>query len=244
MTTKRDVYEGSLFRTCKGCSQTFEIPKVFYTAPNGRVSHRWDQRVYCSVSCYKSNRTLKERFAVCANSQCLIKFKQEVKIYKGKKTPKKNRYCSDECYQKHRSQMSFLITCKICGKNFNTSNRLIAKRFCSVECRIKAKQRTKYKSRDKTYNAEPGTYEALLKIQDGRCAICRKHPLNKRSLAFDHCHETNQARGLLCGKCNTGLGMFNDDWLLLDNAIEYLGHWHNKHGSSKVQSVQESPALN
>jgi hypothetical protein len=90
----------------------------------------------------------------------------------------------------------------------------------------------------------------ITRQQDNRCAICRKPETSKhqsgtiRKLAVDHCHETGKLRGLLCTKCNTGLGLFNDDWLLLDNAIEYLGHWHNKHGSSKVQSVQESPALN
>ena len=244
MTTKQDVHKGSLFRTCKGCNQTFEIPKVFYTAPNGRVTHRWDQRVYCSIDCYKAHRVLKDRFTVCSNLQCLIKFKQDVKIYKGKKTPKKNKYCSISCYQIHRSRMSYLLICKMCGKNFNISNRQISTKLCSDECRLKAKQETKYRARDKLYKAKPGTYKLLLKIQDGRCAICRKHPSSKRLLAFDHCHETNQVRGLLCSRCNLGLGLFNDNWLLLNNAEEYLAYWHSKHGSSKVQTIQESPTLN
>jgi hypothetical protein len=40
------------------------------------------------------------------------------------------------------------------------------------------------------------------------------------------------------------IGQFKDDWLLLENAMEYLSYWHSKLGSSKVQSIQESPALN
>jgi len=99
------------------------------------------------------------------------------------------------------------------------------------------------------YKITQDDWDKLLKIQDGRCAICRQPStavINGRikRLAIDHCHETKKVRGLLCNSCNTGLGMFNDDWLVLDNAIEYLGHWHNKHGSSKVKSVKEVPALN
>jgi hypothetical protein len=244
MVVKREIDRGSIYRTCKGCDKTFEIPKVFYTAPNGRVTHRWNQRVYCSTSCFKLNKKLKDRFQICANTKCNKTFKQEVKIYKGKKTPVKNKYCSRDCYRIGRSQMPFSVTCKICDKQFITSNRLIATKLCSVECRTKAKQQTQHRSRDKKYNENPGTYEALLQMQDHRCAICRKYPSGKRGLAFDHCHETNHGRGLLCHKCNMGLGMFNDDWLILDNAIEYLAHWHNKHGSSKVQSIQETPLLN
>lgn len=66
-----------------------------------------------------------------------------------------------------------------------------------------------------------------LKIQQGnRCAICKKTPLEaglfKRELAVDHDHKTGKIRALLCSKCNNGLGLFNDDIELLDEAKKYL----------------------
>lgn len=64
-------------------------------------------------------------------------------------------------------------------------------------------------------------YEAQFEKQHGRCAICGKRQEGKR-LAADHDHKTNKARGLLCAKCNVGLGMFEDNIELLTLAIDYL----------------------
>jgi hypothetical protein len=65
--------------------------------------------------------------------------------------------------------------------------------------------------------------------QNGVCAICRKpetytHHMTKKiaNMAVDHCHVTGKIRGLLCHKCNHGLGKFGDDVSLLRKALAYL----------------------
>lgn len=65
------------------------------------------------------------------------------------------------------------------------------------------------------------SYERLLKIQDGRCAICGDTE-NGRALAVDHDHVTGKVRGLLCASCNNGLGRFRDDPGRLKAAARYL----------------------
>lgn len=65
-------------------------------------------------------------------------------------------------------------------------------------------------------------YSMLLQVQNGRCSICRKPPLNSKSLNVDHCHESNKIRGLLCDTCNSGLGMFKDNLNLMREAMVYL----------------------
>jgi len=63
-------------------------------------------------------------------------------------------------------------------------------------------------------------YEILLKLQDGKCAICGGTDL--RNLAVDHNHKTNQIRGLLCMKCNVTIGNINEDLDHLEKIRNYL----------------------
>lgn len=65
-------------------------------------------------------------------------------------------------------------------------------------------------------------YELLLEKQAGLCAICEKECPSGRRLAVDHDPETGKIRGLLCHKCNRGLGWFSHDQELLQKALEYI----------------------
>lgn len=66
-------------------------------------------------------------------------------------------------------------------------------------------------------------YNDILESQDYSCAICNtNHKEFSRMLAVDHCHTTGNIRGLLCSKCNTAIGLLNDDTDIMSNAILYL----------------------
>ena len=68
-----------------------------------------------------------------------------------------------------------------------------------------------------------GGYEAQLARQTNGCAICGTPPKVRR-LNIDHDHLTGAVRGLLCAKCNRGLGWFRDQPELLFVANLYLRH--------------------
>ena len=53
---------------------------------------------------------------------------------------------------------------------------------------------------------------------NGKCEIC----LESTKLVIDHDHDTGLIRGVLCSKCNRGLGHFNDDIDLLTKALTYV----------------------
>jgi hypothetical protein len=67
------------------------------------------------------------------------------------------------------------------------------------------------------------TYNALLEESKGLCTICSS-PMGDK-VCFDHDHETGKFRAVLCNKCNTALGLVNDDLTILERMVGYLkGH--------------------
>ena len=107
-----------------------------------------------------------------------------------------------------------------------------------IECRTKNmrewRKRKKeedivaYRERERRHNLNrygitPEEYDELLNEQDRRCAICAGPPTGKhKRFHVDHDHDTGEVRALLCHSCNTGLGAFREDALLLRHAADYL----------------------
>ena len=68
------------------------------------------------------------------------------------------------------------------------------------------------------YGISLDQYNKMFSDQQGKCAICGK----AEKLHVDHCHTTSKIRGLLCGRCNRGIGSFKDSITSLLNAARYL----------------------
>jgi hypothetical protein len=85
-------------------------------------------------------------------------------------------------------------------------------------------------ARRRKYGVTSDQYQALYAAQRGTCKICKgSRPQTsprggQKPLAVDHCHATGRIRGLLCNKCNAGLGMLDDSIDLLRAALAYLEH--------------------
>lgn len=105
-------------------------------------------------------------------------------------------------------------TCKPClriyGREYRRKNK---ETMAATHRRHKLKQQ---------YGMAPGVLKDLLKAQDNLCKICLTKPDDEKGLVVDHCHVSGMVRGMLCTKCNTGLGMFRDDEIFLEKAILYL----------------------
>jgi len=63
-------------------------------------------------------------------------------------------------------------------------------------------------------------FNKMLESQEFKCLICSIEV--DVGAHIDHCHKSGKVRGILCGKCNKGLGQFGDDIELMKNAIKYL----------------------
>jgi hypothetical protein len=110
--------------------------------------------------------------------------------------------------------------CIICKTKFSPTGTQ-QKKCTKKECR---KQYYDDYFFEKRYDVDLGWYKEQLDKQFGKCAICgSSEPGGRKSrFSIDHDHITKKARGLLCNKCNWGIGHFDDSIEKLDNAISYL----------------------
>lgn len=117
--------------------------------------------------------------------------------------------------------------CRSCGDLYNIGNRYPDCKNCRKKEWLRSQKEkgvdpTEYKHRlrlDISFLER----EDLLESQEGRCAICGiPEEESPRVLVVDHCHKTGETRGLLCGQCNTGIGMMKDNIETVRNAVKYL----------------------
>jgi len=79
----------------------------------------------------------------------------------------------------------------------------------------------------KKYDMTIEDRDSLLSSQNGKCAGCGKNDCEwvqgmNNSWHIDHDHLTNIVRGILCGACNTAVGMVRDNVTVLQALIDYL----------------------
>jgi Recombination endonuclease VII len=112
--------------------------------------------------------------------------------------------------------------CKICNLEKQKERK---ERDPSIYRRIEWPSKLKNK-----YGITVNDYYRMLEEQGGGCGICgtkvpssRKRKYVAQEMFFvDHSHSTGKVRGLLCGKCNRGLGYFEDEPERLEEAANYL----------------------
>jgi Recombination endonuclease VII len=91
----------------------------------------------------------------------------------------------------------------------------------------------------RNYGLSLEDYNAMLAHQDDKCACCHgiktEVVTNKNGHLFvDHCHQTGQVRGLVCGPCNTMLGLMKDS----PERCVYIGACMSEY----LRNTNEAPA--
>ncbi len=86
----------------------------------------------------------------------------------------------------------------------------------------KKEKNRRYKLKTR-YNITLETYNKMLTAQGYNCKICNTSSCKTgKAFAVDHCHTSQEIRGLLCANCNIALGLMGDDVALMKKAIKYL----------------------
>lgn len=133
-------------------------------------------------------------------------------------------YCRPCSRERARERKEQRLPCGRCGVN-----RSIQKSHYCYRC-----------SRDvwlrRAYGISVDEYDAMVAVQSGKCASCGCAPPTsfdrnpetgyrlgpQTTLDVDHDHATGRVRGLLCNRCNRGIGVFADSPERLRLAAAYL----------------------
>lgn len=121
--------------------------------------------------------------------------------------------------------------CRVCNKEFTPINN--KQILCgSRECKLKRRQQTSntperkeqrhsyYLSNKLNWKGNHGLTrrEAIEFTKEKVCEICG----TTERLIPDHCHTTGIIRGVLCGQCNTAIGLLGDNFDGVKKAYNYL----------------------
>lgn len=138
--------------------------------------------------------------------------------YCGGEAPRKKVFCSDPCRRRDRVGVPvgdrLCAVCRMALPDDGRSDKI----YCSLECSATA-------ATARRYGLTARELASIREAQAGRCAVC-KAPDER--LFVDHNHSSGSVRGLLCGTCNSGIGMLKDNPEVLEAAATYLrtaGHY-------------------
>lgn len=118
--------------------------------------------------------------------------------------------------------------------NPNTKSTKETRAKYAKEYRKLNERKVRSSSLKKSFGITLDQYESMAEKQKYRCAICGEEEKTvnsfngkKNNLSVDHCHSTGKIRGLLCSRCNTAIGYFNDSIPVIEKAIRYI-KYHEK----------------
>lgn len=123
----------------------------------------------------------------------------------------------DKFYKNSKKKDGLSEWCKSCHKVYNKARY------------VYDAEATRQKHLQRAYKLTKEQYQELFDLQEGKCASCGNpetaiDPRTKvtANLSVDHCHTTNEVRGLLCQRCNIALGMLLDDPQRVRQLLTYI----------------------
>jgi hypothetical protein len=174
-----------------------------------------------------------KRCSKCGEVKPLSAFHRTVRTRDGR-----NRVCKECRKLEPRYSYPISVETKQCPKCLEVKSATAFSRdsghkdglttFCKVCCRsLFPPEYARERKYRREYGLSIADYERMLAAQGGVCASCGSPDpgWSHKHFAVDHDHRTGKVRALLCFRCNTVIGLINED--LLVHAM--LGEFLRKH---------------
>lgn len=139
----------------------------------------------------------------------------------------------DQFNKDKKTKSGLTYHCKSCVSHYcKTRNGVVDRAAINTQARVWKKanpHKVRAQQIKQNFGLSYDDYISLLEKQHHSCAICKTSLLpfgsvNQTDIIanVDHCHTTGKIRGLLCRKCNTALGLLNDNVDVIVAAATYL----------------------
>lgn len=197
-TQDRILFHKHGFRYCPKCNIIKRLSDFYTNASRAGGLNSWCTE--CARNLYRIPIEKSPQKQAILAAQNLLK--QDKKMCK--KCGKVKQTC--DFYANRAAQDGLNYSCIICTKNDYQKYILMRK---------KGDLRRKYGM----------TYEDFIGMkikQNGGCAICGDVESGNNLLVVDHVHSTGIVRGLLCSRCNQGLGLLRENSNILLAAMRYI----------------------
>jgi hypothetical protein len=131
----------------------------------------------------------------------------------------------ESCFAKDGSRKDGLqLWCRKCHSDYAKTPEQ-KKRWSERAGRDWSSGKTRNSRYQKLFGITLEDYVLMFAEQKGCCKLCGRSDTGRKyakHLCVDHCHKTGRVRGLLCNRCNAGIGFLCDDHGLADKARAYL----------------------
>ena len=134
----------------------------------------------------------------------------------------------EDYYFNGKNKDSLTVYCKPCISQYNKDNRKLRHQDPEVRAKeLLQKSENHYKRR---HNMTREGRDRYILEQGSICGICATDDPGKRGWQLDHDHTCCPAeyscsscrRGILCVRCNTAIGLFDDNPEFIRKALDYL----------------------
>lgn len=160
------------------------------------------------------------------------KYRNDPEYRKRENELARKRYSKEKqhlAYKKSLLKPEVVKNRRKCYERWTSENKEYRKQY-SKEYGSKPENRKKTRARElkRKYNITIDVESEMYCTQSGKCAVCNykfkeyDDGSNSNDFVIDHCHSSGLVRGLLCNKCNQGIGLFMENKKTIENTIKYL----------------------